>query len=202
MNTNDRYVKSVAGTMIPVDGEDIDTDRIIPARYMKGITFDGLGDYAFHDERYDEQGNPKPHPFNDEQFAGGSILLVESNFGCGSSREHAPQALMRFGIRALVGISFGDIFAGNCTQMGIPAVKISRSDHVILRKAVRNNSRAACTVNLEKRTVSIGSVSFPCTIDDAARKALVAGLWDTTSLLLGNGEAIDAKVAALPYCNW
>ncbi len=202
MATTERFIKKVEGTVIPVSGEDIDTDRIIPARYMKGITFDGLGEHAFHDERYDEQGNPKPHPFNDETFAGGSILLVESNFGCGSSREHAPQALMRFGIRALIGISFADIFAGNCSHMGIPAVTVTRENHAVLSRSVVLHPKTSCVIDLVGRTVTMGDTVVPCTIDEAACKALVSGLWDTTSLLLENGDAIDAKAAELPYCNW
>jgi 3-isopropylmalate/(R)-2-methylmalate dehydratase small subunit len=202
MSLDERYVKSVSGTVIPVSGEDIDTDRIIPARYMKGITFDGLGEHAFHDERYDEQGNPKPHPFNDQTFTGGSILLVESNFGCGSSREHAPQALMRFGIRALIGISFADIFAGNCSQMGIPAVTVTRENHAVLSRSVVHHPKTSCAIDLVSRTVTMGDTVVPCAIDDAACKALVSGLWDTTSLLLENDDAIDAKAAELPYCNW
>ena len=202
MATTERFIKKVEGTVIPIPGEDIDTDRIIPARYMKGITFDGLGEHAFYDERYDEQGTPKPHPFNDERYAGGSILLVESNFGCGSSREHAPQALMRYGIRALVGISFADIFAGNCTQMGIPAVTVSRKNRTALAGILDRDPKTSCMIDLVNRTVTMGDTVVPCGIDDAACKALVSGLWDTTSLLLENGDAIDAKVAQLPYCNW
>ncbi|MBN1760831.1 MAG: 3-isopropylmalate dehydratase small subunit [Chitinispirillaceae bacterium] len=202
MATTERFIKKVEGTVIPIPGEDIDTDRIIPARYMKVITFDGLGDHAFHDERFDEQGTPKPHPFNDERYAGGSILLVESNFGCGSSREHAPQALMRYGIRALVGISFADIFAGNCTQMGIPVVRISREDHRQLSQVIEQDPAAVCTVNLIDRTVIAGTTIVSCSIDEAAGKALVSGLWDTTSLLLENRDGIDAKAAELPYCTW
>ena len=112
----------IEGRGIPLPGNDIDTDRIIPARFMKCITFDGLGQYVFYDERFDESGSKKGHPFNDEKFLDSSILIVNKNFGCGSSREHAPQALLRFGIKALIGESFAEIFAGNCTVMGIPTV--------------------------------------------------------------------------------
>ena len=118
----DAKVVKVTGTVIPMRGNDIDTDRIIPARYLKEITFARMGEYPFYDERFDSAGKPKAHPFNDPKYRGASILFVNKNFGCGSSREHAPQALFRFGIHAIVGESFAAIFAGNCVVMGIPTV--------------------------------------------------------------------------------
>lgn len=202
MTTIDRYVQQVEGTVIPVPGEDIDTDRIIPARFMKGITFEGLGEYAFFDERFDEQGTSRSHPFNDARFTGGSILLVESNFGCGSSREHAPQALQRFGIKALIGISFADIFAGNCTQLGIAAVRVTREDHSSITAKVMENSGVACTIDLVNRVITVDTAEFPLFVDDAACKALVLGLWDTTALLYENRQLIQDKAKELPYLCW
>jgi len=189
----------IEGTIIPVPGGDIDTDRIIPARFMKGITFEGLGDYAFYDERFDQTGAKKEHPLNDSRFSGGSILLVESNFGCGSSREHAPQSLMRFGIRALIGISFADIFAGNCTQLGIPAVRISRDEHKTLTAMLQNKPQTACTMSMVDRTITAGEMVVHFSVDDAACKALVMGLWDTTGLLYENQSLIKEKSEKLPY---
>ena len=172
MTSNERGIKKVEGRIIPVDGDDIDTDRIIPARFMKVLTFDGLGAHAFHDERFNEQGGKKTHPFNDERYAGAGILLTGNNFGCGSSREHAPQALMRFGIRAIIGISFGDIFAGNCTQLGIPAVGITREHHAVLSGIVLHDPETSCTIDLVDRTIAAGESFVPCTIGEAAAAVL------------------------------
>jgi 3-isopropylmalate/(R)-2-methylmalate dehydratase small subunit len=199
MNIQDRFVLKVSGKVIPVPGDNIDTDRIIPARFMKGITFDGLGEYAFFDERIDESGKKKNHPFNDDKHAGGSILLVESNFGCGSSREHAPQSLAKYGIRALIGISFADIFAGNCVQLGIPAVKVTKDNLAKLFDIVNNDSTIQCTIDLEKKSITAGSITIPLSMDDHSSKALTSGLWDTTSVLLENRDAIAAKAKELPY---
>ena len=128
--------KRVEGRAIPVAGDDIDTDRIIPARYLRLITFETLGQYAFYDERFDDKGKQKTHPLNDPKFQGGTVLLVNRNFGCGSSREHAPQSLMRMGIQAFIGESFAEIFSGNCTALGLPAVRVSHDDAVKLMALV------------------------------------------------------------------
>ncbi len=131
----------VTGTGIPVSGNDIDTDRIIPARFMKCVTFEGLEQYVFYDVRFDAEGQPKAHPYNEARYQGGSVLIVNKNFGCGSSREHAPQALMRFGMRVVIGESFAEIFAGNCTALGIPAVTASAEDITALMETVDQASR-------------------------------------------------------------
>jgi 3-isopropylmalate/(R)-2-methylmalate dehydratase small subunit len=201
MNTQQRFIKQVKGTLIPIPGDNIDTDRIIPARFMKGITFDGLGEFAFYDERFDEQGNTKPHPFNNKIYEKGSILLVESNFGCGSSREHAPQSLARWGIKAIIGVSFADIFAGNCVQIGIPAVRVCREHHQTLLAIAKKNPEIEFTIDLEKKKVICAQAEISVSIDDAACKALVSGLWDTTSMLLENRELILNKGVELPYGN-
>src|SRR5919197_6455079 len=132
-------ITQVSGTAVPIRGNDIDTDRIIPARYLKEVTFARMGDYPFFDERFDPSGNKKDHPFNDPEYKGASILFVNKNFGCGSSREHAPQALYRFGINAIVGESFAAIFAGNCTMMGLPAVTVSHAEIETMMKTVEND---------------------------------------------------------------
>jgi 3-isopropylmalate/(R)-2-methylmalate dehydratase small subunit len=189
------------GRVIPLPGNDIDTDRIIPARYLKAITFDGLGEGAFIDERAAERDAGRTHPFDDARWAGGSILLVGRNFGCGSSREHAPQALQRFGIRALVGESFAEIFSGNCTVLGIPAVRAAGADIERLQALVQQDPALEVTVDLEAQTVTAGDLQCPATLPEGARHALVRGTWDSTTLLLAGRNQIAATAARLPYLN-
>ncbi len=189
------------GRAIPMPGNDIDTDRIIPARYLKNVTFDGLGEAAFIDERAAERKAGRTHPFDDPRYEGGSILLVGRNFGCGSSREHAPQALQRFGIRALVGVSFAEIFAGNCTVLGIPAVRAADADVERLQALVEQHPETEVSVDLEAGTVAGGALQFAAHMPDGARHALVRGTWDSTTLLLANRDRIDATAARLPYLN-
>jgi len=194
----------VAGRGVPVPGDDIDTDRIIPARYMKSISFEELGAFAFHDERFDGKGGPRPHPFNDPRFAGASILLVNRNFGCGSSREHAPQSLTRWGIRALVGESFAEIFSGNCTAMGIPAVRVAHGDVQRLMELVEEDPAVELVIDLKAKEVRVGpggssGKSFPFEMPAGDRQSLVSGDWDTTAVLLANLEAIRSTAARLPY---
>ena len=187
------------GRAIPMPGNDIDTDRIIPARYLKAITFDGLGETAFIDERAAERGAGRTHPLDDERWAGGSILLVGRNFGCGSSREHAPQALQRFGIRALVGESFAEIFSGNCTVLGIPVVRAAAADVERLQALVAEQPATEVTVDLEARRVTAGTLSCSADLPEGARLALVRGTWDSTTLLLANRDRIAATAGRLPY---
>ena len=189
------------GRAIPLPGNDIDTDRIIPARYLKSITFDGLGEAAFIDERAAERDAGRTHRFDDERFAGGSILLVGRNFGCGSSREHAPQALQRFGIRALVGESFAEIFSGNCTVLGLPAVRAAAADIERLQALVEQDPSTEVTVDLEAQTVTAGALQCPATLPEGARHALVRGTWDSTTLLLAGRDRIAATADNLPYLN-
>lgn len=201
MDQTDLQRKEVTGTGIPVPGNDIDTDRIIPARFMKCVTFDGLEEYAFYDERF-AGDKPKAHPFNDDRFQGGSILIVNKNFGCGSSREHAPQALVRFGMRAIIGESFAEIFAGNCTALGVPAVTASQDHITQLMQAVEREPRTTITVNIAAKTVTLGSKQMPVDLPESFRQALVEGSWDTTAQLLANREAIDKTAAGIAYLNW
>ena len=189
------------GRAIPMRGNDIDTDRIIPARYLKQVTFDGLGEGAFIDERAADRRAGRTHPFDDARFAGGSILLVGRNFGCGSSREHAPQALQRFGIRALVGESFAEIFAGNCTVLGIPAVRVSAADRERLQALAAAQPATEVTVDLAAGQVSAGPLSCAAELPEGARRALLRGTWDSTTLLLANRDRIAAAAARLPYLN-
>jgi 3-isopropylmalate/(R)-2-methylmalate dehydratase small subunit len=191
--------KRVEGRAIPVPGDDIDTDRIIPARYLRLITFETLGQYAFYDERFDETGKPKTHPLNDPKFKGGTILLVNRNFGCGSSREHAPQSLMRMGIQAFIGESFAEIFSGNCTALGLPAVRVSHNDTVKLMALVGAKPELKLVIDLETSSIAAGSDRFAFTMPDSDRRSLVTGQWDTTALLLANETAIRSTAQRIPY---
>jgi 3-isopropylmalate/(R)-2-methylmalate dehydratase small subunit len=192
-------IKHIRGTGLVVRGNDIDTDQIIPARYMKVVTFDGLGEYAFYDLRYEEDGTRKPHPFNDEKYAGASILIVNRNFGCGSSREHAPQALMRAGIHAVIGESFAEIFGGNCTAMGVPSVTLESSAVLELMDLVEANPSLEIRIDLPEGKVTCGDWSVPFEMHPAYRSALIAGSWDSTSVLLSNVASIEKTAHQLPY---
>ena len=187
------------GKGIPLEGDDIDTDRIIPARFMKCVTFEGLGQYAFYDERFDEQGREKSHEFNDPRYKGARILIVGRNFGCGSSREHAPQSLKGFGINAFVGESFAEIFAGNCSSMGLPAVTLSHGDVRKLKETVQQDSETMITINLETKTVTAGESVFKLDMPETRRKALLSGTWDSTATLLSHKEDILSCEKKLPY---
>ncbi|WP_158056758.1 3-isopropylmalate dehydratase small subunit [Halorussus halophilus] len=192
-------VERVAGTAIPVRGNDIDTDQIIPARFMKVVTFDGLGQFAFYDQRFDSEDNQKEHPFNEEQYHDASVLVVNANFGCGSSREHAPQALARWGIDAVVGESFAEIFAGNCLALGIPTVTADSESIETLQAYVEANPDTQIEVDVADETVRYGDQQIAATVDDAQRKALVEGVWDTTALLKSNSESVAQTARDLPY---
>jgi 3-isopropylmalate/(R)-2-methylmalate dehydratase small subunit len=192
-------VEFVSGTGIPVRGNDIDTDQITPARYLKVITFEGLGEAVFRDERFDDDGEPKDHPFNEEQYQGANVLVVNSNFGCGSSREHAPQALMRWGIDAIVGESFAEIFAGNCLALGIPTVTADQETVRALQDYVEKYPDTEIEVDVAEETVHYDDRTVEVDVDDAQRKALVDGIWDTTALMKANRNAVAETAASLPY---
>jgi 3-isopropylmalate/(R)-2-methylmalate dehydratase small subunit len=192
-------VDYVSGTGVPIRGNDIDTDQIIPARFMKVVTFDGLGQFAFFDQRFDDDDSPKDHPMNEERFKDASVMVVNSNFGCGSSREHAPQALMRWGIDALVGESFAEIFAGNCLALGIPTVTADSETVTALQEWVEEHPDGSIDVDVEAETVTYGDKTVDVTVDDAQRRALVDGVWDTTALMKSNAQAVREKAESLPY---
>ncbi|WP_336133453.1 3-isopropylmalate dehydratase small subunit [Natronomonas amylolytica] len=192
-------VEHVEGTGIPVRGNDIDTDQIIPARFMKVVTFDGLGEFAFFDQRFDDEDNEKDHPFNEEQYQDANVLVVNSNFGCGSSREHAPQALVRWGIDAIIGESFAEIFAGNCLALGVPTVTADTETIRELQDYVEKYPDSEIEIDVEAETVSYDDRVVEVDVDDAQRKALVDGIWDTTALMKSNTEAIADTAASLPY---
>ncbi|WP_135255571.1 3-isopropylmalate dehydratase small subunit [Thermus caldilimi] len=190
---------TIRGRAVPLRGEDIDTDRIIPARFMKVLTFEGLGQYLFYDERFDEKGQPKPHPLNDPRYQGASILLVEAGFGSGSSREHAPQAIKRAGFRTIIGESFAEIFFGNATAIGLPCVILSPEDLAVLFQAVEEDPSLEVEVDLVNKEVRFGGRVAPLFIPEEAREALVAGLWDPIGELLQAGELLDEFDRRLPY---
>src|SRR4029078_1800659 len=188
-------VEIITGRGIPLVLDDIDTDRIIPARYLPRVTFEGLGEHVFEDDRKQLPN----HPFDDLRFEGASVLVVGRNFGCGSSREHAPQALMRWGIKAIVGESFAEIFFGNCIANGIPCVCVSPDDAATLADAVTANPALPVTVDLLARKVQHGGVSAVCTMQDGARQSLVTGNWDFLGQLVEAAPQIKQTVERLPY---
>ena len=191
-------VLEVKGRGVYVPGSDIDTDRIIPARFMKCVTFDGLGEYAFYDVRFKDDGSEKPHPMNEARFADASVLLTGSNFGCGSSREHAPQALYRWGIRAVIAESFAEIFFGNCVTLGIPCVAAAGEDIERLAAEMNQNPQLEIRIDLEKQRVFFGDDGqFPFHLPDTALEALTSGRWDPIAELLEHTDAVDERVEAL-----
>jgi 3-isopropylmalate/(R)-2-methylmalate dehydratase small subunit len=191
-------IESVEGTGNVVRGDDIDTDRIIPARFMKAVTFDDMGRHAFEDARKAAKGK---HPLDDERFSNAEILIVGRNFGCGSSREHAPQALMRFGFKAFVGGSFAEIFAGNCTSMGLPCVTLDEVDLAKLMDSVELDPTQTVGVDIQARTVTSRAGKMPAGIPDGVRHQLLEGIWDATRVLLEAGAAIEETAHSLPYMN-
>ena len=193
--TTDYKRGRVVGRGIPVHGNDIDTDRIIPARFLKAVTFEGMGEHVFEDAR---KQNPE-HAFNQAAYQGASVLVVGENFGCGSSREHAPQALMRWGIAAIVGGSFGEIFFGNCTTLGIPCLTAAMADIEWLQRTIGREPGAAVTVDVDKQEVRCGDRIIKARIPDGTRHQLVSGTWDSTAVLLAGGDAIEATAKRLPY---
>ena len=188
----------VEGRALVVAGEDIDTDRIIPARFLKCVSFDALGEQAFADDRKELEG---AHPFDQPQFQGASILVVNGNFGCGSSREHAPQALMRWGIRAVVGVSFAEIFFGNCLALGIPCTTAAPDQVLSIQAAIQADPSRAWTLDLEVMKFSAEGESWTVSLADGPGEMLRSGRWDATSQLLANGPQVDALMEHMPYLN-
>ncbi len=194
-------VTQVSGRAVFIPGADIDTDRIIPARFMKCVTFDGLGEFAFYDVRFNsETGEKTEHPLNDPRFAGASILVAGVNFGCGSSREHAPQSLRKYGFNGVIAESFAEIFFGNSTTLAMPCVIATAGDVVNLREAIEADPATVVTIDVENLRVTTScGLNFPVTMPDSARDALISGRWDPIQELLDNDAAIDAKARELHY---
>jgi len=186
----------IEGRAAVLRGDDIDTDRIIPARFLRCVTFDGLGEHAFEDDRKQAKGD---HPFDQERYRGAEILVVGRNFGCGSSREHAPQALLRWGFRAFVGGSFAEIFFGNCVALGLPCAVLGPADLAKLMDAVELDPAQTVTLDLVAGTVTSRVGTQRVTIPPGARQQLVEGSWNATAVLLDAGPQIEATAQRLPY---
>ena len=192
-------ITQTSGRGVYVPGDDLDTDRVIPARFMKCITFDGLGEFAFFDARAAAKGEGKTHPLDDARFTGASILFSGSNFGCGSSREHAPQALYRFGIRAVIAESFAEIFFGNSITLGMPCAVMSGQDIRAVAQIIESDPEALITLDLLEGKLSIADRDFPATLPPHAQEALVTGKWDAIADLLEGIEDVRTCAAKLPY---
>jgi len=187
--------RRISGRAIPLSGNDIDTDRIIPARFLKCITFEGLEAHVFEDDRR----QMPDHPFNQPRHQGATILLVGQNFGCGSSREHAPEALRRWGIRGIVGESFAEIFFGNCTAIGLPCLALNSGDLARLNKFVAQHPDHEIVLDLEDRVVRFDTRNVPALLSDGARNQLLIGTWNATGVLLEAKNEIDRVAGGLPY---
>lgn len=192
-------VIKMSGKAVPVPGADVDTDRIIPARFLKCITFDDLAEGLFYDERFQADGSSKGHPIDDAKYAGASIMVVGPNFGCGSSREHAPQSIKRYGIQAIVGISYAEIFFGNSTNLGMPCVSMTEADNETLMALTENNADAELSLDLDSMTINFAGQTFPITMPAGAREALVSGKWDAIQELVDNLPQVESVAASLPY---
>ncbi len=193
-------IKSVVGRAVHVPGEDIDTDRIIPARFMKCVTFDGLGEFLFYDVRKDPTtGQTTKHPLNDPRFQGATILLSGANFGCGSSREHAPQAIQKYGFKAVIAEGYAEIFFGNSTTLGMPCVTAAREDIARIAAAVDKDPQTEVVIDLVKLEVRFAGQTAKITQRESARDALVNGRWDAIGELLDGVPAVKATAARLPY---
>jgi 3-isopropylmalate/(R)-2-methylmalate dehydratase small subunit len=200
--TGARRLGTIEGTGVPVPGHDIDTDRIIPARFLKSITFEGLDAHVFEDDRIGARQRGETHPFDEPAYQGGSVLLVNRNFGCGSSREHAPQALQRWGIHAVVGESFSEIFFGNSLALGLPCVTVSEADANALIAEVTRNPKTIVTVNVPALIITLGTLgdrTSAATMPKSAHEALITGAWDATGMLLDKYQEVQAVAERLPY---
>ena len=192
-------VTKITGRAVPVPGADVDTDRIIPARFLKCVTFDDLAEGMFYDERFEADGTSKQHPIDQEKYKGASVLVVGPNFGCGSSREHAPQSIKRYGFKAIVGVSYAEIFFGNSTNLGMPCVSMTEEDNEKLSELVSSNPEAELVLDLESMEVSFAETVFKITMPDGAREALVSGKWDAIQELVEQDAKIDVVAESLPY---
>ena len=192
-------ITQIAGRGVFVPGNDIDTDRIIPARFMKCVTFDGLGEFLFYDVRKNADGSDKPHPLNEARFKGATILLSGSNFGCGSSREHAPQAIQKYGFRAVIAESYAEIFFGNSTGLGIPCASASREDIAKIVAAVEKDPSAQIVIDVAKQEIRFAGQTVPASFRESARDALVNGRWDPIGELLEGLPAAKGTAGRLGY---
>ena len=192
-------ITSISGRAVYVPGNDIDTDRIIPARFMKCVTFDGLGEFLFYDVRKNADGTDKPHPLNEARFKGATILFSGANFGCGSSREHAPQALQKYGFRAVIAENFAEIFFGNCTTLGIPCATASRADIAKIAAAVEANPQTEVVLDVDQQQIRFAGQSVPAAVRATDRDALINGRWDAIGELIDGIPSVKTTATKLPY---
>ena len=192
-------IRQVHGRALPLRGDNIDTDRIIPARFLRSITFEGLEKHLFEDDRKQLVAAGQQHPLDDARYGGASILLTNANFGCGSSREHAPQAIRRHGIHGVVGESFSEIFFGNSVALGMPCVTADAATLAALMQLVESQPGTDVAVDLDRMTVTAGGATYGIKLPAAARESFLDGTWDATGLLLDRFEEVEAVAARLPY---
>ena len=192
-------ITHISGHALPLRGDDIDTDRIMPARFLVSVSFEGLEQHVFEDDRKAAVRPHNRHPFDVAQYQGANILIVNSNFGCGSSREHAPQGLQRWGIEAVIGESFAEIFFGNSVMIGMPCVTAAPDDVRRLMELVEKNPRAAVTIDLAAGTCETEGFRCAVSLPPNARDAFTSGAWDTTGMLLDHYDQVDSTAAKLPY---
>ena len=192
-------VKAIVGRAVPVVGNDVDTDRIIPARFLKAITFEGLGAQAFADDRIALKGS---HPFDQPQYQGATVLVVNNNFGCGSSREHAPQAIAKWGIQAIIGESFAEIFFGNCVALGVPCVVVTPEISTTLQLKVTADPTLKVVLDLAAMQVTCGDFVGAIGMLEGPRQMFLTGQWDATGQLVANAAAVKAIAQGLPYVAW
>ena len=195
-------ITSIDGTGLPLPGDNIDTDRIIPARFLKAVSFDGLETHLFEDDRLQLEAQGATHPIADRRFARAALMIVNANFGCGSSREHAPQAIRRRGIRAVIGQSFSEIFFGNSVALGLPCVTVDAETARALQRMVEADASARLHIDLTGQRISAGASSWPVSMPATARDAFLSGTWDATGMLLDRFEEVEAVAARLAYVRW
>jgi 3-isopropylmalate/(R)-2-methylmalate dehydratase small subunit len=194
-----KQISKIAGRALPMRGNDIDTDRIIPARYLTAVTFDGLEQHVFEDDRKSAGGPYNRHPFDVSHFQGAAVLLVNSNFGCGSSREHAPQALQRWGMQVVIGESFAEIFFGNSGMIGMPCVTATAGDVAALMDLAEREPATEFAVDLVAGTCRAGALTVKIALPPKMLEAFTSGAWDTTGMLLDRFDEVRAAAKRLPY---
>jgi 3-isopropylmalate/(R)-2-methylmalate dehydratase small subunit len=197
-----QVIQEARGRAVVVPGDDIDTDRITPARFLRCVTFDGLGKTLFYDERFDADGKSKQHPLDDSRYTGAAVMVSGRNFGCGSSREHAPQALVRAGFKAIIAESFAEIFFGNSVTLGMLCVTVSSEDRQAIAKTVKENPEIEVVIELEQGRVQVGDATYALSMPQAANDAFLAGEWDPLSMLLDGANQTQQVFEQLPYTGW